>query len=71
MKRGAFILALAAGACATDDAGPADDFHLQNQGVTVFADIATWQAGDPLVDIDEQPRPGIRGASDHAGADVP
>lgn len=32
---------------------------------------AQWQAGDPLVDIDGDARPGIDGLADAAGADVP
>ena len=48
-----------------------EDFHLENDGPDVFADIAQWQPGDPLVDIDGDPRPNIEGSSDHAGADRP
>jgi hypothetical protein len=47
------------------------DFHLQNGGLVDFAGIATWQAGDPLTDIDGDPRIAIDGQTEHAGADVP
>ncbi len=33
--------------------------------------VAVHQAGDPLQDIDRDPRPTMAGASDYAGADVP
>ncbi|MCA9708086.1 MAG: hypothetical protein KDK70_19700, partial [Myxococcales bacterium] len=42
-----------------------------NSGQQVFADIATWQTGDPTTDIEGDPRPNSDGASDHPGADVP
>ena len=35
----------------------AGDFHLSDAGQAVFADIADWDEGDPLVDIDGDPRP--------------
>jgi len=49
----------------------AGNFHLQNDGLSLFADIAQWQPGDPLTDIDGDPRPTTAGAADYAGADVP
>lgn len=49
----------------------AGDFHLQNQGLTVFADIAQWTVSDPPTDIDGDPRPEVDGTADFAGADVP
>ena len=33
------------------------DFHLAMPGAAVFADIADWDDGDPLADIDGDPRP--------------
>jgi hypothetical protein len=33
--------------------------------------FATWTTGDPLVDIDGDPRVGMNGQLDYAGADVP
>ena len=47
------------------------NFHLINDGITTFADIAQWQTGDPPWDIDHEDRPMTDGASDYAGADVP
>ncbi len=47
------------------------DFSLTPMGTTTFQDIAQWQDGDPLTDIDGTARPGTNGASDYAGADVP
>lgn len=59
----------------------AADYHLQNDGPAVFADIAIRQASDfsgeppyyvePLTDIDGDPRPQTAGAMDYAGADRP
>lgn len=49
----------------------AGDLGLQNQGLTVFADVAQWQAGDPPTDIEGDARPAADGAADYAGADVP
>ena len=49
----------------------AGDFHLAAEGLTVFADVALWQTGDPLTDIDGDPRPAVDGTPDYAGADVP
>ena len=42
-----------------------------NDGQQVFADIATWQSGDPSTDIHGDPRPDTNGATDYPGADVP
>ena len=47
------------------------DFHLQNDGLTLFADVAQWHAGDPPTDIDGEARPTNDGDLDYAGADVP
>lgn len=47
------------------------DYHLQNDGLTVFQDIARWQSGDPKTDIDGDLRPTVDGSPDYAGADVP
>lgn len=47
------------------------DLHLQNQGLTVFQDVATWSSGDPPTDIDGNARPDEDGTPDYAGADVP
>ncbi len=33
------------------------DFHLSGAGQAEFADIADWDVGDPLADIDGDPRP--------------
>ena len=35
------------------------DFHLSAAGAGVFADIAQWQAGDPVTDIDGDPVPNM------------
>jgi len=52
-----------------------DDFTLTTMGMPpgseVFAGIAQWNEGDPLTDIDGDPRPTTAGAADFAGADVP
>ena len=47
------------------------DFHLNPSYAGTFAGIAQWQPGDPLTDLDGDPRPAIDGASDYAGADIP
>ncbi|MEM9460201.1 MAG: hypothetical protein AAGF11_38865 [Myxococcota bacterium] len=55
------------------------DFHLSDTGFSLFADIARWQEGDPIIDIDGdarpliggEPRPVFDGYPDYAGADVP
>jgi len=46
------------------------DYHLQGDGLTVFDGLASWQEGDPLTDIDGDPRL-IAPGPDFAGADVP
>lgn len=40
-------------------------------GGTVLEGIATWEAGDPLHDLEGADRPGVDGAVDVAGADLP
>lgn len=45
----------------------AGDFHLAPGHP--FDDVAQWQPGDPLVDLDGDPRPSRPGAADVAGAD--
>jgi len=40
-------------------------------GDTPFKDVAMWQAGDPVGDYDDTPRPANDGAVDYAGADRP
>jgi hypothetical protein len=47
------------------------DLGLQNDGLTLFADVALWTMGDPPNDIDSDPRPAVDGTPDFAGADVP
>jgi len=47
------------------------DFHLQNEGLTLFDNVGEWNDGDPLTDIDGEERAQPDGASDYAGADVP
>ena len=49
----------------------AGNLGLQNDGLTLFADVALWSTGDPATDIDGDPRPAIDGTPDYAGADVP
>jgi hypothetical protein len=44
------------------------DFHLVPG--TMFEDLGIWEAGDPLVDLDGDPRPAVDGAVDVCGADV-
>lgn len=46
-----------------------DDFHLDPSHP--FAGLAEWQAGDPLIDIDGEPRITVPGTLDTAGADLP
>lgn len=43
------------------------DFHLEPGHP--FADVAQWQPGDPLVDLDGDERPNVAGTPDVAGAD--
>lgn len=45
----------------------AGDFHLEPGHP--FADVAQWQPGDPLVDLDGDERPNVAGTPDVAGAD--
>jgi hypothetical protein len=45
------------------------DLHLTNQAPVVLTSAAVWQEGDPLVDIDQDPRPAIEGEADYLGAD--
>ncbi|MCH9685360.1 MAG: hypothetical protein K0V04_28250 [Deltaproteobacteria bacterium] len=45
------------------------DFHVQLGAP--FENIAEWNAGDPTVDIDGDPRPTDDPSPDYAGADVP
>ena len=47
------------------------DYRLTRIGASEFDEIAEWQPGDPLTDIDGDARPGTEGAPDYAGADVP
>jgi hypothetical protein len=49
--------------------GATGDFHLVRD--TLFEDVAVWEDGDPLVDLDGEPRPARDGAVDVAGADIP
>lgn len=44
------------------------DFHLRREHP--FADVAVGREGDPITDIDGEPRPSVDGANDVAGADV-
>ncbi|MEX1367561.1 MAG: hypothetical protein AB1Z98_30815, partial [Nannocystaceae bacterium] len=48
-----------------------NDFHLGAMAPIAIANTAQWQIGDPITDIDGEPRPTTDGASDFAGADVP
>jgi hypothetical protein len=48
---------------------PPGDLHLTPQAPVVLTTAAMWAEGDPLVDIDGDPRPGIEGALDFVGAD--
>ena len=34
-----------------------NDYHLTTAGETAFMDIAMWQTGDPLADVDGHPIP--------------
>jgi hypothetical protein len=47
------------------------NFRLSPAGAAIFNDIARWTTGDPLVDIDGEPRAGVDGTMEHAGADIP
>lgn len=46
------------------------DFHVL-PGAPIVTDLAVWAEGDPVDDIDGDPRPAEDGAMDFAGADVP
>jgi len=46
------------------------DYHLENDGLTVFEGLASWQQGDPPTDIDGDARP-IAPGPDFVGADLP
>ena len=46
------------------------DLHIVPNAMTVDG-LAVWRDGDPLSDIDHEPRPTEDGAADYAGADVP
>jgi hypothetical protein len=50
--------------------GTGGDFHLTATGATVFADIARWTDGDPMLDIDGDARPTTNDTPDFAGADT-
>jgi hypothetical protein len=47
------------------------NFSLTGMAPPDVLTTAQWQAGDPLVDIDGEPRPTEAGTADVAGADVP
>jgi hypothetical protein len=47
-----------------------DDFHLHSPPAAVST-TGRWQHGDPLVDIDGDPRPALAEGPDHVGADAP
>lgn len=49
----------------------AGDLHLTAEGILRFLNIARWDAGDPPIDIDGNPRPNEPGTSDLPGADRP
>jgi len=49
----------------------AGTFSLTKAGADIFRDIAQWQEGDPLTDIDGDLRPTTDATPDYAGADVP
>jgi hypothetical protein len=49
----------------------AGDFHLSGTHPAAINTAATWQTGDPTIDIDGDARPDSNGAADVAGADVP
>ncbi len=63
-----------------NDAGPLNPMWFQTlptnpaltaMGLAEFGDVAQWQSGDPLIDIDGDARPGVDGSADVAGADIP
>jgi hypothetical protein len=47
------------------------DFLLSASGSALVDGVARWLTGDPLVDIEGDPRAAVDGAMEHAGADVP
>ena len=47
------------------------DFHLVPAHPVAIDTAALWSTGDPLTDIDGDPRPTVDGTPDFAGADVP
>jgi hypothetical protein len=47
------------------------DLHLAADGINLFQNRAIWHTGDPLTDIDGQPRPTNDGTPDYPGGDVP
>lgn len=49
----------------------AADVHLSAQGRTAWAGVARWRTGDPLFDVDGDPRPGVDLAFEHPGVDQP
>jgi len=54
------------------DAAETGNFHIAGAGLDVLAiGQAQWQDGDPVVDIDGDPRPKGGAAPDRPGADVP
>ena len=46
------------------------DYHLSGMHPVDINNAALWQTGDPLTDIDGDPRPDTDGSQDFAGADV-
>ena len=63
-----------------NDVGPLNPMWFQTlptnpaltaMGLAEFGDVAQWQSGDPLIDIDGDARPGVDGSADVAGADIP
>jgi len=55
--------------------GDVSDFFTAVEGIyrakagTALATVGLWNAGDPAIDYDGEPRPTTNGASDYAGAD--
>ncbi len=47
------------------------DFHLGPLAPAALASAGAWAAGDPIVDIDGDPRPASESSPDYAGADIP
>ncbi len=45
--------------------------HISGQTTLDLSDVAVWRVGDPAQDVDGDPRPGIDGAPDWPGFDVP